>query len=133
MWSIINHNDVLSNDELNNISEKTDNDKNTIYISEVLNTRNINIKRVIYLTNTDWLLDKNKKTVLWWKINSKKEEEKFRSYVEDSKSASWTWWMGSKLNCSFEVLKKWVEKSIISNAEKWLKCLKDEIDSTVFS
>jgi len=33
---IINHNDAMSEDELKKISSKTDNDKNTLYISEIV-------------------------------------------------------------------------------------------------
>jgi hypothetical protein len=54
---IINHNDTTSNDELKNLSSKTDNDKNTIHITEVINKYsneiNMKIHRVIYLTNTN--------------------------------------------------------------------------------
>jgi Txe/YoeB family toxin of Txe-Axe toxin-antitoxin module len=53
VWSIINHNDALSDEELNKVSSKTDNDQNTIYIANILKDTNIQIKRIIYLTNTD--------------------------------------------------------------------------------
>ena len=133
VWSIINHNDALSDGELNNLSDKTDNDKNTIYISEILEQTNYDVKRVIYLTNTNWLLDENKNTVLGWKINSEENKNYYRSFVKDDKSSSWTGWMGSKVDCSFEVLKYWVEESIIANAKDWLNCLKSDVSCTKFS
>jgi len=54
VWIIINHNDTLHPDELNNVSEKSDNDKNTVFVSKIFNKfLDIKIKRVIYLTNTN--------------------------------------------------------------------------------
>jgi len=132
VWSIINHNDALSDEELNKVSSKTDNDKNTVYISKILQDTKYEIKRVIYLTNTNWLLDKNKETVLGWKINSEEDKNYYRNFVETSKSNSWTGWMKSKLNCGFEVLGYWVKEAIISNAKKWLECLLNWKKSTKF-
>lgn len=63
VWIVINYNDTLHPDELNNVSEKTDNDKNTVFISKIFNVffeKQLKIKRIIYLTNTNWLLDKKK-------------------------------------------------------------------------
>jgi glutamate 5-kinase len=58
---IINHNDTTSENELKNITSRTDNDKNTIYISEIIEQYSAEIQlkvgKVIYLTNTDGLLD----------------------------------------------------------------------------
>ncbi len=126
VWSIINHNDALSDEELNKVSSKTDNDKNAVYISKVLQDTNVKVKRVIYLTNTNWLLDRDKKTILGWKINSQNDKNYYKNFVEASKSNSWTWWMESKLNCGFEVLEYWAKEVIISKAKQWLECLKDD-------
>ena len=134
-WIIINHNDTLHPDELNNVSEKSDNDKNTVFVSKIFNKflkKYFKIKRVIYLTNTNWLLDENKKTVLGWKINSEEDKNYYRNFVEKSKSNSWTGWMESKLNCGFEVLKNWAKEAIISNAKEWLECLLNWKKSTKF-
>jgi len=132
---IVNHNDTLHNTELNNLSNKTDNDKNTVFLSKIIseNLQNkIIIKRVIYLTNTNWLLDKKKKTVSGWKINSTKDKNCYKKFIEKDKSNSWTWWMESKLNCSFKVLEYWVKKSIISNAKYGLEYLYNTKNSTIF-
>jgi len=124
VWIIINYNDTLHSDELNNVSEKSDNDKNTVFVTKVLKKYlDIDIKRVIYLTNTNGLLDKNKKTVLGWKICLEKDRDYFKSFVEKNKSDSWTGWMESKLNCGFEVLEYWVWETIIANARDWCECL----------
>jgi len=127
--SIINHNDTIHNNELKNVSLKADNDKNTVHICKVLNILNkreerIQIKRVIYLTNTNWLLDSNKNTVLWWKINLEEEKDFYRNFVQKwEKSSAWTWWMESKLNCAFECLLEKSWESIISNSKFWLDFL----------
>ena len=128
---IINHNDTTSNDELKNLSSKTDNDKNTIHITEVINkySQEINMKihRVIYLTNTNWLLDENKNTIIWWLVDLIEESKYwYLEYIETEKSNNWTWWMWSKVNCAFEVLEKWAFESIIANSNTWLDCLNDE-------
>lgn len=134
---IINHNDALCESELKNISNKSDNDKNTIYITEVINRYcskyNFIVNKVIYLTNTFWLLDENKNTVLWWEIsliNIDLEKEKYLGYVETNKSDAWIGWMWSKVNCAFEVLKFWAKQSIISSAKTWLDCLKNDYDKS---
>ena len=132
VWSIINHNDALSDDELNNISDKTDNDKNTIYISEILQNSNIEVQRVIYLTNTDWLLDENKNTVLGWIIKSEEDEKYYKNFVKTWTSSSWTGWMESKVDCGFNVLKKWAKEVIIANAKNWLSCLKNNLECSKF-
>jgi len=84
IWAIINHNDSLHPNELNNISDKTDNDKNTLYLSRILSEysdNKVHIKRVIYLTNTHWLLDENWTTVLWWKILWEENKNYYRSFI----------------------------------------------------
>lgn len=128
---IINHNDTTSNDELKNLSSKTDNDKNTIHITEVINEYSyeiwIRINRVIFLTNTNWLLDESQNTVRWWVVDSN-SKVKYLEYVEIKKSNDWTWWMDSKINCAFEVLEKWAEESIIANSSSWLDCLEENAD-----
>jgi glutamate 5-kinase len=56
VWIIINHNDTLHPTELNSVLEKNDNDKNTVFISELFNNffkKKVVVKRVIYLTNTN--------------------------------------------------------------------------------
>ena len=93
------------------------------------------IKRVIYLTNTNWIFDENKKTVKWGEVlldNIEEEKKKYFKYILDDKSKAWTWWMLSKLKCSFEVLKFRVEESIIANSKKWLSCLENKDNSTHF-
>jgi len=136
IWAIINHNDSLHPNELNNISDKTDNDKNTLYLSRILSEysdNKVHIKRVIYLTNTHWLLDENWTTVLWWKILWEENKDYYRSFINiDNTSLSWTGWMLSKIDCAFRVLDFWVQESVIANAQEWLKCLDDTKDSTVF-
>lgn len=132
IWTIVNHNDSLHPNELNNISDKTDNDKNTLYISKILSQyscREINIKRVIYLTNTQGLLNESKNTVVWWWVSEEDEKEKYRAFVENWKtSLSWTGGMLSKLNCAIDVLDYWVKSSIIAHAENWLDfILKDDL------
>lgn len=136
---IINHNDTTSNDELKNLSNKTDNDKNTIHITEVLNKYaneiNLKIHRVIFLTNTNWLLDVNWDTVIWWKVDLSDVNcrENYLSHIETKKSNNGTWWMDSKVNCAFEVLEKGATESIIANSSTWLKCLSiDDYSSTRF-
>ncbi len=124
VFIIINHNDATHNDELENLSLKADNDKNTIHLCKVLNLlENIKIKKVIFLTNTNWLLDDNKNTVLWWKAFSEKEKSFYKSFVKKEKSSAWTWWMESKLDCAFEVLEFWAKESIIANSRDWLDFL----------
>ena len=125
VWIVVNHNDALHKTEIENITSKSDNDKNTIFLSKVLskNLKWLSIERVIYLTNTNWLLDENKKTVLWWKISCDADKKHYLKYVKDWKSSAGTWWMKSKLDCSFSVLDFWVKKSIIANAKNGLSCL----------
>ncbi len=130
IWIIINHNDTLHSDELDNVGDKTDNDKNTIYVSKLLQkySKNIKIKRVVYLTNTDGLLNKYGEVVLWWKIylnNLSKEKNKYLKYIKVNKSNNGTWWMWSKIICAFKVLEYWIKESIISNAKYWLECLEN--------
>lgn len=103
--------------------------------NEYINETSLKIQRVIYLTNTNWLLDKNKNTVSWWKIflkNINLEKEKYIKYIIEWKSDNWTWWMWSKIDCAFAVLKNWVKESIIANAKNWLLCLKNDYESTKF-
>lgn len=136
--TIINHNDATSNDELKNLSSKTDNDKNTIHITEVINRFTSQTKmranRVIFLTNTNGLLDSNWETVIWWivDIESNKDRELYLSHIEIKKSNNGTWWMSSKVNCAFDVLDKWASESIIANSKFWLDCLSDNNKSTSF-
>jgi len=135
VWIIINHNDTLHPTELNSVLEKNDNDKNTVFISELFNNffkKKVVVKRVIYLTNTNWLLDKEKNTVLGWKISSENDKSYYMNFVEKDKSNSWTGWMESKLDCSFKVLEYGVWESIISNAKKWLECLSKKWNYTIF-
>gem|GEM_PF-2700216 len=55
--TIINYNDSTSSIELDKISDKTDNDKNTVFLSRLINTYSeetlYKISKVFYLTNTD--------------------------------------------------------------------------------
>ncbi len=136
---IINHNDATSEQELKNLSDKTDNDKNTIHVSDTINTYSkqvgLKVKRVIFLTNTHGLLDINKDTVKWWKIdldNIDNFKDIYLKHVYNDSSIAWTGGMWSKVDCSIEVLKYWVEESIISNSNKWLKCLEDNDNCTKF-
>jgi glutamate 5-kinase len=61
--AIINHNDALSSQELNKLSSKTDNDNNVVHICQAVDNFSrlisFRIRRVIYLTNTNGLLDNN--------------------------------------------------------------------------
>ncbi|MDQ7009012.1 MAG: hypothetical protein Q9M94_01840 [Candidatus Gracilibacteria bacterium] len=135
IWIIINHNDTLHPDELNNVSDKSDNDKNTVYISKLFNNffeKYFFIKRVIYLTNFNGLLDEKKQTVKGGKIDSEESKNYYRNFVEKNKSDSGTGGMESKLDCGFEVLEYGVEESIISNAKNGLECLRDLGKSTRF-
>jgi hypothetical protein len=54
---IINHNDATSNEELKKISSKSDNDKNTVFITDIISTFRaevgLEVNKVIYLTNTN--------------------------------------------------------------------------------
>lgn len=65
-------------------------------------------------------------------MNSKKDKDYYKHFVEDFKSMSWTGWMKSKLDCWFKVLKYWAQKAIISNAENGLECLYELKNSTHF-
>ncbi len=128
---IVNHNDTTSENELKNITARTDNDKNTIYISEIIEQYSAKIQlkvgKVIYLTNTDGVLDNDWNTLSWWSFSQNDfgtEKVKYLAYVNTEKSKAWTWWMESKINCAFESLRLWAEQSIISNARRWLDCLK---------
>ncbi len=132
VWSIINHNDALSDEELSKVSSKTDNDKNAVYIAKILQDTSVKVKRVIYLTNTNWLLDENNKTVLGWKIKSEEDKIYYKNFLREEKSNSWTGWMKSKLDCSFKVLDYWVKEAIITNAKNWLECLENSKNSTKF-
>ena len=134
IWIVINHNDTLHSTELGNVCDKNDNDKNTVFISKLFNKflKEKIIKNVIYLTNTNWLLDEDKSTILGWKINDEKDKNYYRNFVEENKSNSWTGGMKSKLDCWFKVLEYWVERVIISNANKWLNCLSFLGDYTSF-
>ncbi len=129
---IINHNDATSNDELKNLSSKTDNDKNTIHITQVINNYSqeiwIKVKRVIFLTNTNWLLDERWETVKWWEIDISDNYsiDRYLAYIEKWKSDNGTWWMWSKVDCAFQVLSKWARESIIANSNSWLSCLTNE-------
>ncbi len=136
---VINHNDAMSEQELKNLSHKTDNDKNTIHVSEAVNNYRvelwIRVSRVIFLTNTHWLLDINNDTVRWWLIdlqNIDRCKDVYMQHVNSDTSLAWTWWMWSKVDCSIELLKYWVRESIISNAEKWLECLDGSDNCTKF-
>lgn len=136
---IINHNDATSNDELKNLSSKTDNDKNTIHITQVINNYSkeiwIRVKRVIFLTNTNWLLDDKWQTIQWWEIDISDNYsiDRYLAYIEKWKSNNGTWWMWSKVDCAFQVLSKWASESIIANSNSWLGCLiNDDYMSTKF-
>ncbi len=136
IWIIINYNDSLHPNELENVSEKTDNDRNTVFISQIIQkylTKKIMISRVIYLTNTSWLLDWEKKTIKWWKISSSSEKEYYKSFVEEWKSSSWTGGMKSKLDCSFLVWKYGAKSAIIADAQHGLTCLAWKWDYTEFN
>jgi hypothetical protein len=92
------------------------------------------IHRVIYLTNTNWLLDENKNTVNWWLVDLTEESRyRYLKYIDNKKSNNGTWWMWSKVSCAFDVLEKWAYESIIANSSKWLDCLKEfDLISTRF-
>jgi len=135
LLSIINHNDALSSNELNNLSDKTDNDKNVIHISEALSRySDVIIKRVIFLTNTDGVLDENKNRVSG-NMNIKDiwiEREKYLAYVHTKDSENGTGWMESKINSALDCLEFGVIEGVIANAEKWLDFL-DTSEATKFS
>ena len=137
VWPIINYNDSLHGNELLNVSNKTDNDKNTVFISQLIQTylsTKIQVEKVIYLTNTPWLLNKSGETVDWGTIEYPNEKDYYRGFVEkDFQSIAGTGWMESKVNCSFEVLDYGAKQAIIANASHGLKCLKEEGDFTSFS
>ena len=128
VWIVINHNDTLHSIELDNVCGKNDNDKNTVFVARLFDgylKEKIIVKNVVYLTNTNWLLDENGNTVSGWNMDwVERDKNYYRSFVEESKSNSWTGWMKSKLDCSFEVLNYWVEEAIITNAKNWLDCFK---------
>ncbi len=130
--TIINYNDSTSSIELDKISDKTDNDKNTVFLSRLINTYSeetlYKISKVFYLTNTDWVLDENKKTVGWYdnlditcecEVNRIKQQ--LLCYIDNSTSDNWTWWMWSKILSGLECLKYWVDWVYICNSENWLK------------
>ncbi|USN58181.1 MAG: hypothetical protein H6767_07825 [Candidatus Peribacteria bacterium] len=64
---MVNHNDATSSKELSALTTKTDNDKNTIFlcknVEKYREQKQVRVKRVIYLTNTDGLLDEQEQTV----------------------------------------------------------------------
>ncbi len=133
IWIIINHNDTLHPEELYNVSDKCDNDKNTVFITKLFNKYlDFKIKRIIYLTNTNWLLDEKYNTVSWWEVKTEDNKNYFRSFVNNNKSKCWIWWMMSKLNCWFQVLNYWVREAIIANAKDWLDCLESNKKCTKF-
>ncbi len=136
VWPVVNYNDCLHWGELMNVSNKTDNDKNTVFLSKIFQTHlatKVRIERIIYLTNTAWLLDNNNKTVTWWKVIFEEDKGYYRGFVKKlAQSESWTWGMWSKIECWLEVLDYGVKESIISHAESWLSCLKFKNKCTTF-
>jgi len=55
--TIVNYNDSMSFHELNNLSNKSDNDQNTVFLSKLINSHcrkvGYKISRVFFLTNSD--------------------------------------------------------------------------------
>jgi len=136
---IINHNDTLSSQELSKVSQKTDNDLNVVYICKIVSDFqkeiDFRIKRIIYLTNTNWLLDQNWNTVSGWEISNIEEKRSFYKWFikTDEKSKRWTWWMWSKIDGCFDWINLWVKEAIIANSENWLWCLEWKWNFTKFS
>ena len=138
--AILNHNDGMSSVELSALTLHADNDQNTVFISEIVNKYkkeiSFRIKRVIFLTNTCWILDENWETVLWWEIETNKSdmyEKKYRGYVHNWGSTWWTGWMWSKISSGIKCLKYGVDEVIIANATEGLDCISHRENSTIFT
>lgn len=129
--TIMNYNDSTSFLELNNLTTKTDNDKNTVFLSKLINKYSnktkYKVSKVFYLTNTNWLLGKNKKTIKWHKFSDIDDNQEFNkvekhllSFVNNDESWFWTWWMWSKILSWLECLKNDVDEIYISNSKDWM-------------
>lgn len=134
---IINHNDALSSQELSKVSTRTDNDLNVVHICQIASDFqseiNFRIKRIIYLTNTDWLLDEKWNTVSGEKISDiEKQRSYYKWFVRNEKSEKWTWWMSSKVDGCFEWINFWVQQAIIANSKDGLWYLEWEGQFTQF-
>lgn len=127
--SIVNHNDAMSSLELNNITNATDNDKNAVELS-----KKIKLKRVIYLSNTNGLLDMNDNTITWWSIVDEFDKERYRKNIRIwERSKHWTGGGDSKLECCFDVLENSVWESIWANVSSGLSCLYENDNCTKFT
>ena len=126
--TIVNYNDSMSSTELDNLSNKSDNDQNTVFLSKLINAHSdetgYQISNVSFLTNTNWLLDKENKTVSGYNFRDVNDELEFLrikkhllKYIKNGTSNWWTWWMTSKISSWLECLKYWVNDIIISNSK----------------
>ena len=133
--AILNHNDGMSSIELSALTNQSDNDKNTVYISEIVNKYQeeiwFRIKRVIFLTNTPGILNEEWKTVYWLKKGQ--NNNNFNDYIKDWKSNLWTWWMWSKVSSAIKCLEYWVDEVIIANASEGLDCILNRENCTTLS
>jgi acetylglutamate kinase len=94
----------------------------------------VRVKRVIFLTNTNGILDANNQTVKWGDISSQEQKDYFYSFVkQDGKSKNGTGGMRSKIQCAFDVLDNGVSESIIASANSWPHSLYYECRSTHFT
>lgn len=137
VWSIINHNDALSNDELKNLSDRTDNDKNVVHVCKALQEHidetQLQVKRVIYLTNTNGLLDNDGNTIIGWIISWEEDKNQFRAFVKQERSKSGTGGMLSKVNWCFDALAFGAQESYIAFAGNGLECLYNTHSCTKFT
>lgn len=129
---IINHNDFVSPVELKQLTNHADNDNNALFFAWLIRER---VKTVILLTNTQWVLDSNWRTVSWWflwEVDKDKIESihnKLMSHISSETSSAWTWWMASKVNTLIKVTELWINGHIAS-AQTWLQTLSEEWIST---
>lgn len=147
--SILNYNDSLSSEELKELWKKSDNDANVLYLSETINKHRkktkMQVTKIVFLTNTRWILNKDKETVQWeliqfnWTnvdnssiINSLIES--YSKHIEVNKqSSNGTWWMISKLKNALKSLQiQWVKNVYIASSKDWLDCMENHDLSTCF-
>ena len=111
-----------------------DNDTNVLRVTNFINNYSMNdkINRIIYLTNTNWILDATWNTLIGGTARSLEEVNslwnELSSYIHTDTSHSGTWGMQSKLDSGIACLENWAQEIIISNAKNGLDCLHSDFD-----
>lgn len=149
--NILNYNDSMSSAEVDHLSDKTDNDANVTFLTEIMNRSigdiypGIHISRVVFLTNTRGILDADKKTVLWekipltWLSDTAKQDlfntilQRYTQYITTDKSKSGTGGMQSKLENALRSLFTYkVSAAHIAFCEDGLGCILRKEKATSF-